>query len=291
VTDYKYAAVDLSIKLILYMPLVSGLSMLVYKTCLYFLPRPSSSLSTPEATLITFLFAMLIADLVVFLSHYLMQAVPSLWHFHQVHHSAEVLTPITVYRIHPVEDAVNGILSAAVSALVASTYTVLSNQDVSPFALFGVDIISLSFFLFGNALRHSHIWLSYGPWLSWIFISPAQHQIHHSIDPKHWNKNYGYMFAIWDACIGTLYIPHCYEPLRYGLPDVDRADFSSVPKLYFLPFLKAFHGLMPAYRQRKHPSSSLTRSVQLNEGQLIALSTRHNRECKHAQFGNYLDSH
>ena len=138
-----------------------------------------------------------------------MHAVPSLWHFHQVHHSAEVLTPITVYRIHPVEDAVNGILSAAVSALVASTYTVLSSQDVSPFALFGVDIISLSFFLFGNALRHSHIWLSYGPWLSWIFISPAQHEIYHSIDPKHWNKNYGYMFAIWDACIGTLYIPHC----------------------------------------------------------------------------------
>ncbi|MBD0305656.1 MAG: hypothetical protein ICV76_03765 [Nitrospiraceae bacterium] len=48
VTDYKYAAVDLSIKLILYMPLVSGLSMLVYKTCLYFLPRPSSSLSTQK---------------------------------------------------------------------------------------------------------------------------------------------------------------------------------------------------------------------------------------------------
>jgi len=29
--------------------------------------------------------------------------VPFLWEFHKVHHSANVLTPITAFRVHPVD--------------------------------------------------------------------------------------------------------------------------------------------------------------------------------------------
>ena len=249
-TDYKFAAVDLSIKLIVYTPFVSGLSMLVYKICLYFLPRLSDPMSRPEATMVSFLLAILLGDLMVFVSHYLMHNVPVLWHFHQVHHSAEVLTPVTVYRVHPVEDVVSGITSAAVGAFVSTTYTLLSDEDVNLFTLFGVNIVTLSFLSFGFALRHTHIWLSYGPVFSWIFISPAQHQIHHSIDAKHWNKNYGYMLAIWDALLGTLYIPRRHESLRYGLPNVDPRDFLGVPRLYFLPFMKAVRSLTPEVRSK-----------------------------------------
>src|ERR1039458_8498353 len=33
----------------------------------------------------------------------LFHAIPALWEFHKVHHSAEVLTPLTEMRTHPVE--------------------------------------------------------------------------------------------------------------------------------------------------------------------------------------------
>src|SRR3954464_8438843 len=35
--------------------------------------------------------------------HYLKHRVPALWELHKVHHSATVLTPLTVFRIHPLD--------------------------------------------------------------------------------------------------------------------------------------------------------------------------------------------
>lgn len=55
--------------------------------------------------------------------------------------------------------------------------------------------------------HHSHIWVSFGPWLEHLIISPAQHQIHHSTRPEHFNKNYGQTLALWDWVFGTLTDP------------------------------------------------------------------------------------
>ena len=37
------------------------------------------------------------------LDHYFSHNIPFLWEFHKVHHTAEVLTPITNFRVHPVD--------------------------------------------------------------------------------------------------------------------------------------------------------------------------------------------
>jgi sterol desaturase/sphingolipid hydroxylase (fatty acid hydroxylase superfamily) len=74
-------------------------------------------------------------------------------------------------------------------------------------------------------------------------VSPIQHQVHHSIDPRHRNKNFGVKFAVWDALFGTLYVPRQTETLRVGLPDADPREFSTVRQLYFLPFAKAIRRL------------------------------------------------
>jgi sterol desaturase/sphingolipid hydroxylase (fatty acid hydroxylase superfamily) len=75
-------------------------------------------------------------------------------------------------------------------------------------------------------------------------VSPIQHQVHHSIDPRHRNKNFGVKFAVWDVLFGTLYVPREPETLQVGLPDADPQEFSTVRKLFFLPFAKAFGGLV-----------------------------------------------
>ena len=49
-------------------------------------------------------FFAVIADLAIYTGHYLQHKIPWLWEFHKDHHSAEVLMPITVYRMHPVDN-------------------------------------------------------------------------------------------------------------------------------------------------------------------------------------------
>ena len=43
------------------------------------------------------------------------------------------------------------------------------------------------------------------------------HQIHHSVDQKHRNKNMGLWLTVWDRMFGTLYIPEKKEELSFGL--------------------------------------------------------------------------
>ena len=87
-----------------------------------------------------------------------------------------------------------------------------------------IDIVGANMFVFafnvlGSNLRHSHIWLSWGNCIEKIFLSPAQHQIHHSYAPEHIDKNFGTCFALWDKLAGS-WVPAEDTPeqrLSFGL--------------------------------------------------------------------------
>lgn len=246
IIDYKFVAIDLSVKLLLYAPLISGVSWVLYKGMYALLQPLTLDVSATSPFTIAFIpgiVGVLLGDFGFFLSHYLMHKIPFLWPFHEVHHSAEVLTPVTVHRVHPVEDLVNVLVAGCISAAGAATYSSLSSQEVGLVTIFGVNVLFFVYFAFAFQLRHSHVWLAYGPVFSRILISPAQHQIHHSLDPKHWNKNFGFIFAVWDAMWGSLYVPRSREALQFGLSYADPQDFASVRKLYFLPFVKSIRAL------------------------------------------------
>ncbi|MBT3659004.1 MAG: sterol desaturase family protein [Rhodospirillaceae bacterium] len=78
------------------------------------------------------------------------------------------------------------------------------------------------------------VWLDYGP-LSYIFISPAQHQIHHSRLPEHRDKNCGFAFAFWDALFGTLYVPKDREVFPMGLGDGTDGEWHSIWRMHVWP--------------------------------------------------------
>lgn len=146
---------------------------------------------------------------------------PRFWPFHAVHHSAEELNPITVYRSHPVYGVVSTLVRATLIGLTQGILLGLLVGTVDFATILGVNVFYYLFNLAGSNLRHMHIWLSFGPVLERIIISPAQHQIHHSIEPRHFNRNYGEVLAIWDWMFGTLYIPKEREELRFGLGDMN----------------------------------------------------------------------
>lgn len=180
----------------------------------------------------------LAADFAIFLAHYLQHKIPLLWEFHKVHHSALVLTPITVYRMHPVDNLLNFSLGGFFSGTALALINFLSDNKTVIYQISGGNLFFILFFLLGYNLRHSHVWLSYGAFFSKIFISPAQHQIHHSAAAKHFDKNLGFIFAFWDNWFNTLYIPKSKETIIFGLGDeTENKKFASFWSLYLMPFL------------------------------------------------------
>jgi sterol desaturase/sphingolipid hydroxylase (fatty acid hydroxylase superfamily) len=196
----------------------------------------------PPATLVSvdlgFRVALTIAfflayDLGRYLAHYALHEIPDLWEFHKVHHSAEVLTPFTNNRAHPVELWVMAFGANLLTGPVTGVFLYLAGGSVEVFTVYGLHAAIFVYNLFGN-LRHSHVWLSYGP-LGYLFISPAQHQIHHSVLPQHFGKNRGFALAIWDWLLGTLYVPRRRETFAMGLGEGDDARWHSVWQMYWRP--------------------------------------------------------
>ena len=88
-------------------------------------------------------------------------------------------------------------------------------------------------------LHHSHVWIAFQGWLGRLFISPAAHQIHHSADPIHFDKNFGSCLAIFDWLFGTLHMPAKHrEHLTFGVPDGSK-DPHSLTQSFFTPFIKS----------------------------------------------------
>lgn len=193
----------------------------------------------PALDLCLTFFLIVATDLGIFLSHVLQHKVPLLWEFHKVHHSAEIMTPITVYRMHPIDDIFAVSVSGLLTGLVLGTFSYLFDNPLTVVTVLRLNLFVFGFYIIGYNLRHSHVWLDYGPRLKKVLVSPAQHQIHHSSDPRHFDKNFGFMFSFWDRMLGSLYVPETREQLTFGLGGSEHGDYRGLLRLYFLPFKKS----------------------------------------------------
>lgn len=161
-----------------------------------------------------------------------------LWEFHKVHHSAAVLVPPTASRIHFVEKIVERLVDAVLIGLYAGTFYYLCGGEISKYTLFGVTYLVFIFNSLAANLRHSHVWLSFGPRIERWINSPAQHQIHHSDAPRHFNKNFGTNLSVWDRMFGTLYLTTPQpEDITFGVGDAENRKYQSLGSLVFLPFV------------------------------------------------------
>lgn len=182
----------------------------------------------------------LVGDFASFFIHFMMHRIPFLWEFHKVHHSATVLTPFTQYRIHPIELVLNNLKSLMVYGLVTGVFYYLAAGEVGTLTFIGVNVFTFLFLALGSNLRHSHVKFKFPPLMERIFISPFQHQIHHSDAEQHFNKNLGSHLAIWDLMFGTLVLSKEVKKIRFGLGKEENEDFDSSVKSLKNPFVKAF---------------------------------------------------
>ncbi len=158
-------------------------------------------------------------DLSRYLVHRLMHEVPALWAFHQVHHSAEVLTPLTFHRIHPAESLLYGLRGLVVTGLVSGAFFWLFRGQATEWTLLGVHGVGFVANVLTGNLRHSHAWLRFGP-LERVLVSPAQHQLHHALGGD--RVNFGTWLAVWDRLGGSWAPAGARPPARFGLRAEDR---------------------------------------------------------------------
>lgn len=221
IVDYKIYFLNSLLKVFLFIPFLDVSYRLATKTARFlvdhnqgdFLALPVSTLSLGLFTFAVFIFD----DFVRFFVHWLSHRWQWLWKLHSVHHSARVLTPITLFRSHPLESAISTIRNSVVMGLSTGVFIFIFEAPMSVFTLLGINVFGFVFNLLGSNLRHSQIPLSFGV-LEGIFISPKMHQIHHSRNKDHWDRNMGVSLSIWDRIFGTVkYSKEVPEKIRFGL--------------------------------------------------------------------------
>lgn len=200
-TDYRWIIINQVIKVILIVPLLASsltVAILINRQLIENFGSGNFINWPYQNVMITFsLLLFIIEDFSRFFIHWLYHKIPFLWKYHSVHHSATVLTPLTLYRVHSVEYVLNNCRGIFVVGFISGIFMYCFAGTIGLAEILGVNIFNFLFNLAAANLRHSHVWVSFG-WLEHFFISPAQHQIHHSRDKKHFDKNFGSCLAIWD---------------------------------------------------------------------------------------------
>lgn len=196
-----------------------------------------------------------ITDFTGWFAHYLQHKVPILWEFHKVHHSAEVMHPVSNFREHPIDNLFYSVLVGSVNGLTLALTLVIFGYFPSMPMVLGVPLIAFTFNLVGYNLRHSHVWLRWpGVW-SKVFPSPAHHHVHHSCHPNHWDKNFAFMFPVWDVIFKTYEMPADNKDVKFGVTGVKHGEMDSCLKLYYVPFKKAFARLRKKSPAQSSPAS------------------------------------
>lgn len=205
--------------------------------------------------------ALLAADFGIYLTHRAFHEVRWLWPLHALHHSAEVLTPLTHYRQHPLYMLVSAVVRGLLVGSLQGFFYGLTLGRAEASTLLGVNVLYMLLFMPLANFRHSQFWIDFGPrWSRWL-ISPAMHQVHHSRRAEHWDKNYGEMLAIWDRLFGTLYLPAPDEHYELGLSNREDMPGHTLVQAYLRP-LRRMRQALHAPAPGAVPDSAATRSTQ-----------------------------
>ena len=130
-------------------------------------------------------------DLVIYLQHVMVHAVPLLWRFHRVHHADLDYDLTTGSRFHTLE--------IILSMLIKFATVLLLGPPVAGVILFEILLNASAMFNHGNI----HLPSGVDRWLRWLLVTPDMHRVHHSVEDNEANSNFGFALPWWDRLFGT----------------------------------------------------------------------------------------
>ncbi|MEQ1594135.1 MAG: sterol desaturase family protein [Casimicrobium sp.] len=161
-------------------------------------------------------------DLLTYLMHRAMHAVPLLWRIHQVHHNDADMNASTHFRQHPAQMLL--VLSVQLPALW----------------LLGISgaswVLYATISLIAQLWQHSVLGCSVRAerYLSWLLVTPRVHRTHHDQRRHFHDANYGAIFSLWDRLFAT--VRRAPDELRLGLESPPHVARPNLLNLLLLPF-------------------------------------------------------
>ena len=139
----------------------------------------------------TLLGVMLLDFIGAYLAHYVEHKVKPLWMVHLVHHTDHNVDTTTANRHHPLE------------SLVRFAFTLIGVLIVG--APIAIVFLYQSLSLVATQFGHANIKLpkKMDSLLSYVFVSPDMHKVHHHYVLPYTDSNYGNIFSVWDRLFGT----------------------------------------------------------------------------------------
>ena len=173
-------------------------------------------------------------DLKQYLFHRLVHYYDFLWCIHKVHHSDVEIDLTTGFRFHPLE----AVLSALVNIIVIAVFGI------------AVEVLLLRYLLtfFANFFTHGNFYMppTLDRYLKWILVTPSMHHLHHALDIRASNKNFGVLFSFWDRIFGTYMSEHPRsghaidgKGIKYGLQDYREPGKLNFILLMLMPFKRS----------------------------------------------------
>lgn len=168
----------------------------------------------------------LLLDLIgAYLVHWTEHKVRWMWKFHLVHHTDTNVDVTTGLRHHPGETVFRiGFTILAVMIVGAPMWIIMFYQSMSV--------------LFAH-ITHANINMprSVDRALSWIFITPLMHKVHHHYAQPLTDTNYGNIFSFWDRIFGTFAQVDDTRELKYGIDThMDPKENDEMGNLLKIPF-------------------------------------------------------
>lgn len=157
--------------------------------------------------------------------HYAMHKIKFMWKFHMIHHSDTKVDVTTGTRHHPGEWLFREF------ATVVGVFAI--GLPIGMYFLYRS--VSAIFTHFNHANIRMPAWIDKP--ISWIFVSPNMHKVHHHYKRPYTDTNYANIFSLWDRLFGTFaYVDP--RSLRYGLDVLDDQTDESLGYQLKLPFNK-----------------------------------------------------
>lgn len=171
--------------------------------------------------------AVIVMDLVIWLQHVMVHAVPALWRLHRVHHADLDYDLTTGARFHPIE--------IILSMLIKFATIVVLGPPIVAVILFEVILNGMAMF------NHANVRLppAVDRVLRWLVVTPDMHRVHHSVEDDEANSNFGFNLSCWDRLFGTYRDQPRggHEGMTIGIRGHrEPREVSQLPGLLALPF-------------------------------------------------------
>jgi sterol desaturase/sphingolipid hydroxylase (fatty acid hydroxylase superfamily) len=166
-------------------------------------------------------------DMMIYLQHVMVHAVPALWRLHRMHHADTDIDVTTGARFHPIE--------IILSMLIKFSAIVVLGAPVVAVLIFEVLLNATAMF------NHSNVKLpaTLDRLLRILIVTPDMHRVHHSINDFETNSNFGFNLSIWDRIFGTYQAQPVdgHTNMTIGIKQFRDTKWLSLPRLLLIPFV------------------------------------------------------